>query len=291
MIIAPLKQFLVDLQLNNPSDTDTHYVRAVIKNAVSGVIIDTINLTDNGSGYFSKLWTTPADQSGTGLQIKIFKTVYDDSGYTSQSLVYGTVLENYIVRDLPGLRSTFGGAAATSSSISYEEIEKIIRKVLEELPQPEKVVVPDHSKKIITAIDALGKKMGSLAAALKAKNTGKEKGIEDLKEILLKYSEAQEKLVSHLTNTVDKDLFTGITESLVAAIEGLQDKNVEKFLQLTKAVQALTNKSTITKLMPEEVKPETEKDPAVEKEVKPEFVMKKIEPRAIIQKLLSFSTI
>ncbi len=80
-ILAPSKQVLIDYKINNPLDTGTYYVRAVIKNAVSGTTLDTLNLTDNGSKYFSKLWVTPADPSGTGLQINVTNTVLTDYGF------------------------------------------------------------------------------------------------------------------------------------------------------------------------------------------------------------------
>lgn len=129
MILTPSKAFLIDYKINNPSDTATHYVRAVVKNAISGITLASLNLTDNGSSYFSREWITPGDPSGTGLQISILTTVYDDAGYTTESLVYGTTLTSYIVRDLAGIRSMLGGGVQ-GQQFDYKEIEKIIRAVV-----------------------------------------------------------------------------------------------------------------------------------------------------------------
>jgi len=148
MIIAPLKQFLIDYKINNPSDSATYYVRAVIKNSVTGVTLATLNLTDNGNKYYSYLWQTPGDPSGTGTQIAVFLTVYTDSGYTTESTIYGTTLTNYVVRDLQTSRTGGGGfttqlfgGAARGGNIDYDQIERIIRRVVKEIdiPKPEPV--------------------------------------------------------------------------------------------------------------------------------------------------------
>lgn len=140
LTIAPQKPFLVDIKLNNPSDTDTHYARAIIKNSLSGVILDSLDLDDQGNRYFSKEWITPADVSGTGLQISIDITVYDDSGYSSESLVYGTLHETYIIREMPSPRMGFAGGSSLGAGkieIDYEKVKIIIREVLAEMPVQE----------------------------------------------------------------------------------------------------------------------------------------------------------
>lgn len=139
-IIAPFKQFLIDYKINNPSDTGTYYVRAVIKSSLSGAVLDTLDLTDNGSQYFSKLWLTPTDPTGTGTQIVIFKTVYTDSGYTTESPNYGTTIENYIIKHIPF--QPMGSIGTPQARIDYQQIEKIVRRVLseqEKVEPPEKV--------------------------------------------------------------------------------------------------------------------------------------------------------
>lgn len=158
MIIAPQKPFLVDYKINNPADTAQHWVRAVIKNSISGATIDTLDLTDNGSGYFSEQWITPADMTGSGLQIVIFRTVYDDSGYTTESVMYGTTIENFIVRDLASTRigaSALGAGGARGDLIDYKKIRNIIEEVV---AGKIKEIKPDHSK-VIQEIGKVGEKV------------------------------------------------------------------------------------------------------------------------------------
>lgn len=174
LIIEPVKQFLVERHLNNPSDLATYYCKATITNSITGVVIDSFNLTNNGNKYFSKVWQTPNDASGTGLQITISVTAYEDSGYTTESVVYGTEKTTYIVRSLAGSR-IFGGYAGQGrdqrTEIDYKKIEKMIFDavqgiripeqkeyddsiVLDELDSIKNSVkgIPDRSQEIISAI-------------------------------------------------------------------------------------------------------------------------------------------
>lgn len=141
MLIEPNTSFLVDYKINNPSDAATYFVQAKIYNSVTGALIATLNLTDNGSKYYSKLWTTPVDNSGVGLQIKILTTVYEDAGHTVESAIYGTTLQNYIVRHL-ATQQFAGGPGGSNRPIQtdqtdYKAIERIVKKLLAELPKPE----------------------------------------------------------------------------------------------------------------------------------------------------------
>lgn len=51
--LSPLEKFVVYRQLHDHTDTSTYYVKAIIKDAKKGTIIDTLTLTDHGDGYFS----------------------------------------------------------------------------------------------------------------------------------------------------------------------------------------------------------------------------------------------
>ncbi len=142
LIIAPVKPFLVDKHLNNPSDTGTYYCRATITNSISGVVLATFNLTDYGNKYFAKEWVTPNDASGTGLQITVSITVYDDAGYTTESVVYGTDKVTYIVRDLAGTRvmggyAGPGGRGGVGTNIDYSLIKRMIDEAVAKIVIPE----------------------------------------------------------------------------------------------------------------------------------------------------------
>lgn len=133
MNLEPNTSFLVDYKINNPSDPATYFVQAKIFSSVSGQLIVVLNLTDNGSKYYSALWTTPVDNSGVGLQIKIFVTVYEDANHTIESATYGTTLQNFIVRHLAS--QNLGGFSRGGSDVDYRKIEKMIADALEKMPK------------------------------------------------------------------------------------------------------------------------------------------------------------
>lgn len=186
-LIAPVKQFLVDYQINNPSDVATYYVRVVIKNSITGAIVDTLDLIDNGSQYFSKLWTTPPDNSGSGLQLVMFKTVYTNPEYTIVSDNYGTTIENYVIKNINA--NTYGGF--TRNDFSRGDIKAIIEEAIKKIPpapSQEKVEVYGHIKPVNDGLKALHDKVDLLYEALDLGNKTQEekKGLlEKLREKVL----------------------------------------------------------------------------------------------------------
>lgn len=157
-IVHPLKQILIDYQIQNVFDVTTYYVRAVIKNSITGNVLATVNLSDNGNQYFSALWTAPNDFSGTGLQLSVFTTVYTDASYTTISANYGTTLDTYIVRAIP--TTILGGFANgptwenKGSPMDLSEIRKIIR---EETKTDE--ITPVSLKEILARVSSIEKKI------------------------------------------------------------------------------------------------------------------------------------
>lgn len=152
MIIAPLKQWLIPYSINNPSDTNVYYVRAVISEAISGRVLITLNLKNDGTNFWSALWNTPADSSGTGYQIIVKTTVYIDSAYTQVSLVYGTQTDDHIIKDIAGLRVP---TAAVGGGVDYRKIEEMIKKHILNIPSPKEVEKYDDTK-VFEAIEDLG---------------------------------------------------------------------------------------------------------------------------------------
>lgn len=205
MIIQPQKQFLIDYRINNPVDTGTYYVRAVVKDSVSGDTLATLNLTDNGNKYFSYLWVTPADPSNFGRQIVIHKTVYSDDTYETVSPNYGTTTENYIVRALP---SQFNMGAGYGSGVSKRDLEEIVQKHVSS------IVIPEPKTDLTEVLNAIGGvkeglwerfkqklpkivKIGEQADSISAINDATLKTVDTLKELL---------------NSVDKKLRTAVEE-------------------------------------------------------------------------------
>lgn len=177
MQLHPRESFTVTRQLQNPYITDTFYVRAVIRNAKTDAIIDTLDLDDKTGQRFTKAWQVPADVSGQGFWVSIITSVYTDSGYTTKSENYGDEEHTYLVQDR--FNHNLGGVGGGGADVDYKKIRKIIKEEIASMEKPEVVTVtkeivkevrvpevrviesqkaPDM-KPILAAIDAVGKKV------------------------------------------------------------------------------------------------------------------------------------
>lgn len=135
MQLHPRESFTITRQLNNPYITDTFYVRAVIRNAKTDSILDTVDLTDKTGQRFTKVWTVPADVSGQGFWISIITSVYTDSGYTTKSENYGDEENTYLVQDRYNPNIHLG--ASGGPDIDYKRIQKMIDDAVNSIPKPE----------------------------------------------------------------------------------------------------------------------------------------------------------
>ncbi len=151
--------FTVVRQIANHLDTDTNYVRAVIRNAYTDAIIDTLDLTDKGSQRFSKNWKVPADPSGEGFYISIITSVYTDAGYTTKNSNYGDEENTYLVADAPSSmgKGAIGIDARTVRRIISEELDKRKEEEPEEIKK-EEIETPEEPPRwdeVLSAIDGL----------------------------------------------------------------------------------------------------------------------------------------
>jgi len=131
LVLHPQNSFTVVRQIANHTDAATYYVRAVIRNAYTDAIIETLDLTSRGSQRFSKNWQVSADSSGQGFYVSIVTSVYTDSGYTTKSENYGDEETTYLVQDRL-LASMRGGGG-----IDAYTVRRIIREELDKEPKPE----------------------------------------------------------------------------------------------------------------------------------------------------------
>lgn len=142
--INPAEIITVNRILKDPNDTETNYVRAVVYNADTRAVLETLNLTDNGSRWFSKTYTAPYDNPYMrGRRIIIITTVYTNSGYTTVNPNYNQESEEYLIQERwnPATNAGLGGGGV---DIDYKEVRKIIKEELKniEFPEPKEIVFP-----------------------------------------------------------------------------------------------------------------------------------------------------
>lgn len=123
MQLNPREYFTIVRQIEDHTDVSTYYVRAVIRNAKSDALIETVDLTDRTGNRFSKSWLVPADVSGQGFYISILTSVYTDAGHTTKSQNYGDKIDVYLVQ--ARMNSNLGGFGG-GSDIDYKRIQKMI---------------------------------------------------------------------------------------------------------------------------------------------------------------------
>lgn len=141
MQLHPRESFVITHQLNNSYITDTSYVRAVIRNAKTDTILDTLDLTDKGDGRFTTEWQVPADASGQGFWVSIITSVYSDSGYTTKSQNYGDEANTYLVQER--FNHNLGGVGGGGGpDIDYKKIRKIIKEEIGKIDFPEVEIEP-----------------------------------------------------------------------------------------------------------------------------------------------------
>jgi hypothetical protein len=146
MQLIPSRNFTVVRQIGNHTDTATYYVRAVIRDAYSDVILDTLDLTDKGGQRFKKDWLVPQEPSGLGKFISIVTSVYTDSGYTTKSENYSDEENTYLWAVL-NMNTGGGIGAMQSEKFNYRRIEEIVGKAIEtipsvEIPEPKDIPEP-----------------------------------------------------------------------------------------------------------------------------------------------------
>lgn len=140
--LIPARNFTIVRQIGNHTDTATYYVRAVIRNAYTDVIIDTINLDNKGSQRFKKDWFVPSETSGLGGFISIVTSVYDDAGYIIKSVNYADEENTYLWATL-AVSNNGGGFG---EKFDYRRLREIVKEEIEKIPEQKEVIIPDFPK-------------------------------------------------------------------------------------------------------------------------------------------------
>lgn len=141
VVLQPQDYFTVVRQIANHLDVGTYYVRAVVRNAYTDDIIETLDLEDKGGQRFKRNWRVPADASGRGFYISIVTSVYTDSGYTTKSENYGDEEDTYLVQER--VLTKMGGGSSGASGPDAYAIRRIVREEIEKIPKPEPVQIPE----------------------------------------------------------------------------------------------------------------------------------------------------
>lgn len=242
MQLQPQEYFTIVRQLQDPADVNTYYVQAVIRNARTDAVIDTINLTDRGSRRFSLPWQVPADTSGLGFYISVLTSVYTDSGRTTKSDQYGEEMETYLVDNR--FRNLGGGGGG--SDVDYKKIRVVFQEVLAEV-----FFYQDGNFRFLPNFQPLFEKLSSfgLSSLTTWFNTSREK----LNLIEVKVDRAREGIqqinpptVSDIVEKIEKTNIQPVIEAInnLSSLQKLDvdsvKNSVTSFSDLLKEVQKVT---------------------------------------------------
>lgn len=152
--LQPREHFAIVRVLGDHTDSTTYYVRATVRDAITGVTLETLALNDLGSRRFTYNYQVPADSSGLGKYIDITTEVFTDSGYTTKASTYSDENETYLVWDrISGMKRGGGDAPA----IDYKKIAKIMSDCMKgmEMPNMDLEPVLKALQSLQTAVDSI----------------------------------------------------------------------------------------------------------------------------------------
>jgi len=100
----------------------------------------TVDLEDQGSQNFLKMWKVPYDNVfQKGKFILLVTSTYTDSGYTTKSENYGDEFQTHLVQERWNLatNASLGGGGSSYSGITASDVRKVIKKEIENIKFPE----------------------------------------------------------------------------------------------------------------------------------------------------------
>lgn len=171
-ILNPNESFPIVRVLTDHTDTATHYVQAIIRDAVTDAVLATVNLDDKGNRRFQKVWKVPYDNVfAVGRYVLITTTIYDDSGYATKSGNYQEVGDTYLIQERWNV-GKFGNVGG-GGGLDYKELRKIVKEELAalELNELEPVDLPvniDLRPSIDTLTNSVSGGFAELAAKIAA---------------------------------------------------------------------------------------------------------------------------
>ena len=214
--LSPNESFVINRILKDHTDTDTHYVQAVVYDSTTRAVLSTLNLTDNGNRWFSKAFKVPyGDAFSIGRHILIITSVYDDAAYTTKSPNYAEESEEHLIQQR--WSPTLSGAG--SGGIDYREIAKVLAEVLNKQPSVELPVQKEFPiKELLSGVEKMVKQI----PLPKEPNKPKEIDFSSLESGLEK---VVKKIESIPTPKLDLSPVIGELKNLVNSIKELTAEN------------------------------------------------------------------
>lgn len=207
------EQFVITRQLEDPTDSNTYYVKALVRKANDDSLIDTINLTDKGEQRFRGNFDVPQYTDPT--YVTITTEVYTDSGYTTESNLYARVEETFLIQQ----RWSMAMGGAGGSDINYKKIREIITEEINKIEKPE-------LKNITNNKTVIEKTEMNLMPILNL--------FQDIQESIKTIQNKKEKDVNLLPIT--KDILR-IEENISKAIKGIEKTDLSAILTDLKAIK------------------------------------------------------
>lgn len=271
--IRPSSTFPIVRQINDPTDATTYYVRAVIRDSISGVTLDTVNLVDQGGQRFTYNYPAPQDGSGFGRYIDITTTVYSDSGYTTRTGIYADENQTYVVKEYTG---NLGGSGGGGSDVDYKKIREIVKDVIdgqEKMEMPEMPKMKDHmpemkaiESRIIGAIDALPKPEKQKEVDLTPVLSSVDDAVNTLLIAIDQKEVTPETDLSPILNALPVQELVGALEQTQALVQAITDAS-EKLTAMVESQAELDQLRTAAEQFTSAVK--TKKLPAVKPQTNP----------------------
>lgn len=284
MILKPREYFTIARGLEDHQDSATYYVRAVVRNARTDTLIETLNLDDKGDGHrFAKEWQVPADTSGEGFYILVVTSVYTDAAYTTKSPLYGDKYDTYLVQDRVNPNQPQFGMGL-GPDIDYKKIGKIVseafmagiseeikavKKLSDSLTQVKGLILalpkPEKQKEVsfnpvLKAITGIQDQISNLPAP--------EKIDLSLLEDQIKYSKTYlEEKVGSMIKEIDASKIKKANDDLTAYLDKMVNKTITPFVESIKQLKELLDAIPYLVLEPKKIgdlnlKKEEEKTPA-----------------------------
>lgn len=260
MILRPQRNYTIVRQLANHLDSGTYYVRAVVRDSYTDVILATLDLDDKGGQRFTKSWLVAPDPSGLGRDISIVSSVYTDSGYTTKSENYGDEENGYLI-EANNLVGRGGGGSGIDSytlrKVLKEELEKFdIEELFKKYTKEQETVDYERIEGCMKHCEPTD--LTPVLEAIKDKAITKPTDLEPVMKVLTKISKSIDSIeptdIQPVIEAIHKNEIPKLTEVVISAFKALPDIVEKRFKS------AIKDKIMAGRIVIEDVNKEKEED-------------------------------